>query len=503
VVIGRGIGIQAAVEDGLARSRAVIDEDFLLQWVKVDIIQEVFPIPVWRTPLELERSLFGLAFSKEIGQAFLPEELVAHTLVDSDLDIRWNNIEWFIENLRAPYGESAGLGTALEEAKEMYRFRSDSYFYDGQQASPLYRGHMKEISISPAALLINADQGGQYLTRSVKSDGSFVYSYYPKQDEYEPDYNILRHAGTIFAMMQLYEVNQDPALLAAAEQAVKYLIASMRICPQEDAYAICVVEGGESKLGGNGLAILALLRYMDATDSDQYISQTQDMGRWIQNVQGEDGEFKVHKQSFPGGEKIDFTSEYYPGEAIFALTQLHKIDGDESWLDTAEAAVDWLVNVRDADVSDNRLPHDHWLLYGIYELYQFRPREAHYQHAMRITKAILNAQHVNPKYPDWTGGYYSPPGSTPTATRSEALCSAYRLAVQAGQQDWAGEILEAYRRNMVFQLMTQFQPESVMYLLDPQEALGGFHSNLTNFEIRIDYVQHNVSSILCLAEILD
>ena len=51
--------------------------------------------------------------------------------------------------------------------------------------------------------------------------------------------------------------------------------------------------------------------------------------------------------------------------------------------------------------------------------------------------------------------------------------------------------------------MTQFQPESVMYLLDPQEALGGFHNSLTNFEIRIDYVQHNVSSILCLAEILD
>jgi len=77
------------------------------------------------------------------------------------------------------------------------------------------------------------------------------------------------------------------------------------------------------------------------------------------------------------------------------------------------------------------------------------------------------------------------------------------LAVQAGEQDWAGEILEAYRRNMIFQLMTQFQPESVMYLLDPQEALGGFHNSLTNFEIRIDYVQHNVSSILCLAEILD
>ncbi len=41
-----------------------------------------------------------------------------------------------------------------------------------------------------------------------------------------------------------------------------------------------------------------------------------------------------------------------------------------------------------------------------------------------------------------------------------------------------------------------------MYLRDPRRALGGFHRSLTNYEIRIDYVQHNISAILGLMRIM-
>ena len=54
-----------------------------------------------------------------------------------------------------------------------------------------------------------------------------------------------------------------------------------------------------------------------------------------------------------------------------------------------------------------------------------------------------------------------------------------------------------------FQLQTQFRPESVLYLKDPERSLGGFHRSLTNFEIRIDYVQHNISALLALYRILE
>jgi hypothetical protein len=125
------------------------------------------------------------------------------------------------------------------------------------------------------------------------------------------------------------------------------------------------------------------------------------------------------------------------------------------------------------------------------------------KHVSRIARAIRNSQNRNPKYPDWSGSYYRPPRSTPTATRSEGLYAAYLLTRDFGDQAEAKAILESIRLGLAFQLQTQFRPESVLYLKEPQRALGGFHRSLTNFEIRIDYVQHNISSLLGLYRIIE
>ena len=53
-----------------------------------------------------------------------------------------------------------------------------------------------------------------------------------------------------------------------------------------------------------------------------------------------------------------------------------------------------------------------------------------------------------------------------------------------------------------FQMRTQVTPWSALYLPRPDLALGGFRRSLQNFEIRIDYVQHNVSALLGLRSIL-
>ena len=120
---------------------------------------------------------------------------------------------------------------------------------------------------------------------------------------------------------------------------------------------------------------------------------------------------------------------------------------------------------------------------------------------MRIAKAIMQSQNRDPLYPDWFGSYYRPPRSTPTATRSEGLYAAYQLARDFGDPNEAEQILESLGHGIRFQLQTQFRPESVLYLKKPQRALGGFHNSLTNYEIRDDYVQHNLSSILGLYRI--
>jgi len=498
VVLGSGIGVSNAIEQAASDAHILLETGYRLKWVKVDIVQDVVSLDDldFDQPLKLERSLCGIAFDRQSRTAFLPEELVAYTLVDSDQNIRLDNIITYLE--KYPH-HAEGFQRLLSPSHiSVFRFTTTSFFIDSDRVVPLYRGHRLFDQISREDLLSAARCGGQYLTHAVGPDGKFVYIYRPKTEHVPEKYNILRHAGTVYAMMELYEFTGSAELLEAARRAIGCLLQSIELCPTREGTMPCIVEGGYTKLGGNALAAIALAKYIEITGDQQYMPILLDLGRWIQSAQNESGEFTIHKQSHPEGKVADFISEYYPGEALLALTRIYALDPDETWLDRAEAGARYLINVRDGGLSDSELPHDHWLLYALNELYRYRPNPSYLNHALRMASAILQSQNRNPRYPDWPGSFYQPPRSTPTATRMEGLCAAYSLAQDSGHLQEAQAILEGMWLGAAFQQQTQFRPESVMYLNNPKRSLGGFHRSLTDFEIRIDYVQHNISSLLCL-----
>jgi hypothetical protein len=500
VVLGAGADISGAIDDALAHLDRVWWHD--ARWIKLDVVQHThtFENLDFTQPLPLVRSLNGIALDWTSGLAFLPEELVADTLVDSDGMIRFDNIEQYV-------GRRFANQVTLDEwinatSGDLTVFTSTSVFVQGQDVLALYRGHRTEFEITPEALVNAVDQGADYLTRAVKPDGAFVYSFLPKSNTERDDYNIIRHAGTVYAMAEAYAVSQDPALLDAIQRAADYLVASTVACPGQTSGAdtLCVVEDGWVKLGGNALAVVALAEYTAVTGDERYLPVLTQLADWIREAQRADGSF-VQKVYVSTNEVDDIDSQYYPGEAILAMTRLYALDGDPLWLDVAENATRYLITVRDAEKSTDDLIHDHWLLYAINDLYRVRQDPLYLEHAMRIAEAIVTSQNRAPEYQDWLGSYYRPPRSTPTATRSEGLCAAYQLARDYESALTAERILDVLEFGIRFQLQTQFQPESAMYVRDPQRVLGGFHRSLDNFEIRIDYVQHNISSLLCTAEI--
>ncbi|MEM7585505.1 MAG: hypothetical protein AAF560_19095 [Acidobacteriota bacterium] len=496
---GAGRGVAEASQRLLEAASALELEK---RWIKIDWVRDVVYEPRLdpNQPLNLPRSLFGLALETPGSAAFLPEELVVHTLVNNDQLIQLRNIS------RRP-GTASHLTNLLSSTQpgapatlNLYRFSTSSYFFEDGEIVPLYRGHRRFGRLTPELLLETAVEGGAYLTRAVGTDGRFAYSYLPKTDEVRNRYNILRHAGTIFSMMELYEVVQEPELLAAAERAIGYLQRSIQPCTAGEAEALCVVEDREVKLGGNGLAIVALAKYAEVTGKRSHGDLIAGLGKWILATQGEDGEFKIHKQPFPSGPPDRFRSQYYPGEALLAL--LRGGEDEPSWLEATARGARWLIEVRDRGVPTDRLNHDHWLLYALDVLHRRQPHPLYLAHASRITQAMLDRQNRRPAYLDWLGSYYRPPRSTPTATRSEGLTAAYQLERDFGSSLRADKILEAIELGTRFQLQTQFRPESALYVADPQRILGGFRRSLENYEIRIDYVQHNISALLALRRIL-
>ena len=128
------------------------------------------------------------------------------------------------------------------------------------------------------------------------------------------------------------------------------------------------MEKGSVKLGGNALAVIAILEYQEVTGDRRWRGQALALGRSLLKAQSPNGAFPVHKVDFASGDGLDFTSGYYPGEAILALTYLSRQDPKGPWLAAARRAATYLIEVRDKKVPDDKLPHDHWLLIALSEL---------------------------------------------------------------------------------------------------------------------------------------
>jgi hypothetical protein len=502
VFLGRGMGLEDALDQAIYNIKSSIPSDYNLRWVKLDLVREVYhPQEIYVGKMfNIDRSLEGIAFDREIGMAFLPEELVSNSIVNKNRYLRADKIDGYVDEQK---GKSLINLLEQNDPIKINRFTTESYFFDGETPYRLYRGHRMFDEITEEMLIYSATQGGDYLKRAVRPDGSFVYSYFPKSNAVPKDYNILRHAGTVYAMLEVYELTNDPELMGAIKRAIGYLQRATKTCEVGGEKLNCVVENNMVKLGGNGLAALAVAKYIEITNDQELREYLIKLGRWIQKQQLETGEFYPHIQRYSDGKPYKTMSSYYPGEALFGLTRIYELYKDESLLDTAEKGAQYLINVRDKGKSLNELYPDHWLLYALNELYRYRPNPIYLNQAMRIAQSIVQSQNINPIYPDWYGSYNRPPRSTPTATRSEGLSAAYELARDTGKKEDAKVFLEALNRGIRFQLQTQFGPESVLYLEDPQRALGGFHGSLTNFTIQIDYVQHNLSAILGLLEIMN
>lgn len=508
VGVGVARGFAAACVAALAELAGRWPPDAVPVGVKIDFVETVETVEGAARPFsalvgELADGLLGLAIAGEPPLILLPEEIVSRALVGRAGRLDRERLASYVAERRSEPAARA-LRASFESPEPLLStFTTRGFFSFGNELVPLFRGHRPYLEVTPGDLANAIGAAGDYLLRELGADGRFTYVYRAARDEAGGGYNILRHAGTAYALLELFEAERRGTLLDGARRALDYLAAQTRACEIEGAAVRCVVERGEVKLGGNALAILALAKHAEVTGDRGRLPLARELGRFLLAAQAPDGRFRFHKLRWPEG-TIDrgMVSQYYPGEAVLALLRLHALDADPVWLDAAERGARFLIEVRDGHLAQWQLPHDHWLLYALTELERRRPDPRRAGHALEVAGAIVSRQHRATWPPDHQGGFERPPRSNPTATRAEGLCAAWSLARESGRAEAAVTILEALRAAAAFQLRTRIGPEVALYLPAPERALGGFRSDLTDFDVRIDTVQHNLSSLLCLSRAL-
>lgn len=318
-----------------------------------------------------------------------------------------------------------------------------------------------------------ATSGAKFLVSLTEETGRFKYRFDPAKGTVAKGYNVVRHCGTIWSMMDVYRSNNhNDEILVASKDAITFLLNNyLRFYRHYE--LVCICEDDRIKLGGNALGILALLSIYDATNDKFLLTLANKLGDFILQEKTPDGDF-IHKRYYRSGKVSAFQSMYYTGEALLALLRLYEATGDDKWVVAVAGSESVLAN-SDYGVAEQ----SHWMLYALELLYKYRPEEKYFQHALKIVRHILDF----PEYRNWGR-------STPTACRSEGLLAYVRMADGARNpflyKHLRQTCMDAVEKNLSLQLKYR-RP-------DGSFIRGGEGDR--NTEVRIDYVQHNVTSFL-------
>ena len=478
---GTGKTLADAWKDAVQYTKKEIKKDAIdPRWLKVDVVSKARPVTPNDVLNEIESAssgfdFYGLSLDPEFKTAFLEGELNGRDLYD------YKNGRVSVESLNEWLAEE-GKETLQMLPDDMMSFECLGWFCDEDntvfelchEGADTGRRQVSEIDAEYAKNIINT--ASSFLVNQVQPDGSFIYGIRPQYDKEINDYNILRHSGTIWSLICRYRIFPDEELKKTIESTIEYMLTQIRYDDEGAAY-LYEAKDYEIKLGGNGIAVVALTEYMDVFQSDIYRDVCIALGEGILKQQDPDtgSYWHILINGFQRGE--EFRTVYYDGECTFALARLYSLTGEQRWLDAACKAIDRFI------LLDYTQYRDHWVAYSLNEVTKYVDRQDYYEFA--LANAINNYSKIKGRartYP----------------TNLELLISSFETwqrmvdkGIDTGGFD-VQELLDVISARANRQLSGYFYPETAMYMQNPERILGSFMMRDDKFRVRIDDVQHNI-----------
>lgn len=404
--------------------------------------------------------------------------------------------------------------------------------------------------LSRAAVEQAITTGAAHLVSRLDEQGRFEYRRYLDGRSSGGRYNVVRHAGAIYALEQYAAWKRgssdavssgpsaeevDRAVVRGARYLANRHLDAVADLPEVQAvFSLPEEEVDEprrvAKLGASGLGLVALVAAHRIAPDTIALEDLRQLGNWLLSQQREDGSF-FSKYREAGGADRDFVSLYYPGEAILGLVRLHQLDPESHWLQAAVRGVAHLVSSRE---DRNVLPADHWLMIAAAELlpslaalpsssieitairehvWDLAAQMLEEQQAVLVLSSGSGGRDVGLFVPmsevggaeidvskylaaGAAGGFVLDGRSTPTATRLEGLIAARRVLLPHDPQR-VTSLRQPLDLGIEFLLRCQVAegPNRGGFVRAVDESPSSASSGRGG-EIRIDYVQHAISALI-------
>ncbi|MGI6657138.1 MAG: hypothetical protein ACOX5Z_10005 [Desulfobulbus sp.] len=363
---------------------------------------------------------------------------------------------------------------------------------------------------SPARLNRAIKEATGYLVRACDEDGRFIYQQHPNYPLPRSTYNILRHAGTTWALSWAHAHAPGAETAGALRRSAQYLLTTS-VAPVEEGrgrtamlalWSRPEIEGHnqplQAKLGGAALAIIALSEAERITPGLVSREQLRQLGRFLVFMQRPDGSFYTRYIPDAGGRTAKPASIYYPGQAALALIHLHQHNPKGSWLKAAGRALGHIIEQR---------PHivvEQWTALACAQLLQTKgyrdailSRKTIRTYAEQLAKKIMEEQLIHTDNPGLVGSLEHRGRTAATATRVEALLALHTILARTDPM-LAHGIRTCCDEAIGFLLNAQFTTGPCRGGFPRSGGIRGADAFFRAQErtVRIDTVQHALSALI-------
>lgn len=527
VVRGAGAGFEQAWRDGVARcGREVQRSKLSVRWLRIDRVLETQATTWGELAARLavtKRNYFrlGLALDPDLRAAFLEQELAANAMLylGADKAQAGLNQKNFIVHAQRRFGREVALDFSLQSP--VYLFTHDGLFLSEDPAlatlpeggkpvwlpgpgstgirwrdpKALNAGRRQIEALNQEQVYALIDSGANFLARQVKETGQFIYGHFPCFGREIPTYNSLRHASTVYSMLEAWELTRNDALLTAIRRALAYLTDTLiRRYPRKSgptlAYNVDV--NGEIKLGANAVSLLALVKYDELTGDSQYRGLMDQLALGIARMQDVDtGSFLHVLNAEDLSLKEAFRIVYYDGEAAFGLMRLYGLTADPRWRAVVERAFDHFIR------ADHWKHHDHWLSYCANELTLHNPEEKYFRFGVQNIAGyldfILTRETTYPTLLELSMAFEA------MLRRIDGEYPEMRCVLDGLDID---KFRRALHHRAHYLLNGFFWPELAMYFAKPSSIMGSFFIRHHTFRVRIDDIEHYLSGYVAYWKML-
>ena len=344
-------------------------------------------------------------------------------------------------------------------------------------------------------------------------DGQVTYKFWPAENRYSNEYNLVRHTLATWNLVQGYNITGREEFLEGAGRALDWTL-KYRVDEGDMSF---IRYDNNVKLGSVVVGLMGIIDLARATGTTEYDDLMIRFGNFTLFMQEDSGKFDPYyvPDDHPYANE---TNDIVPGEALLALMMLYEYTGDEKWLAPAEKYFDyyipwwnervvkkqttgaWPAAIYESNTRLDLVQFGPWTVMAANAYHKATGDERAADFALEVGRWMIESYGWMPEnspWPDYIGGYYKMPGELPAMQAfcyAEGTAAAYKLALRyrTGESAFFEQATRAAAR---FALVMQFDDNQTYPFPRPEMVRGGTRYAMNETKVRIDYVYHAFSAV--------